>query len=173
MAEGRPDIPAAMKREVLVEAGHRCAIPACRSFPVQLAHIVPWSKVQTHEAHNLIALCPTCHARYDRGDIDRQSMLAYKANLTTIHHRYGDLEERILESMAADQMTAGTLIALPGELRILMDRLVRDGMLLRVELPNQLYAAMGDISYPMFHGYRVTEAGERLAASLRNAVPIE
>jgi hypothetical protein len=173
VADGRPAIPAAMRREVLVEAGHRCAIPTCRSYPVDIAHIDPWSKVQTHEAHNLIVLCANCHRRYDNGDIDRQSMLAYKANLATIHSRYGDLEERVLESMVADQMTAGTTILLPGQLTILMDRLVRDGIVERQILPNELWFAKGNVRHPMFHGYIVTEAGERLAANLRSARPIE
>jgi hypothetical protein len=33
MPEGRPAIPATVKRAVLVEAGHRCAIPTCRQAP--------------------------------------------------------------------------------------------------------------------------------------------
>jgi HNH endonuclease len=64
-----------------VEAGHRCAIPTCRACPVEIAHIVPWSDVREHTYENLIALCPTCHARYDRGDIDRSSMRQYKNQL--------------------------------------------------------------------------------------------
>ncbi|MER7145983.1 HNH endonuclease [Streptomyces xanthochromogenes] len=100
MAEGRPEIPTAMKRAVLVEAGHRCAIPVCRQSPVQLAHITPWAKVRTHTFDNLIALCPNCHARYDRGDIDRQSMYQYKANLEVLNSRYTDTELQVLKVYA-------------------------------------------------------------------------
>ncbi|KAB2351059.1 HNH endonuclease [Actinomadura rudentiformis] len=78
MADSRPDIPQPMRRQVFVEAGHRCSIPTCRAHPLEIAHIVPWAKVKKHEPQNLIALCPTCHTRYDRGEIDRQSMLIYK-----------------------------------------------------------------------------------------------
>jgi hypothetical protein len=67
MPEGRPKIPAQVEREVKMEAGYRCAIPACRQHPVEIAHIVPWSKVRVHEYRNLIALCGVCHARFDRG----------------------------------------------------------------------------------------------------------
>ena len=81
MPDGRPAIPSELERSVLVEAGHRCAIPTCRSVPVDLAHIVPWSTVREHRFENLIALCPTCHRRFDRGDIDRNAMLIYKASL--------------------------------------------------------------------------------------------
>jgi hypothetical protein len=77
----RPHIPSELERRVLVEAGHRCAIPTCRNTPVDLAHIEPWAKVREHRFENLITLCPTCHRRYDRGEIDRLSMLAYKEQL--------------------------------------------------------------------------------------------
>jgi hypothetical protein len=79
--DGRPHIPEELRRRILVEAGHRCAIPTCRSSPVEIAHIEPWAAVREHAFENLIALCPTCHTRYDRGDIDRPSMRLYKRQL--------------------------------------------------------------------------------------------
>lgn len=97
MAQGRPDIPTALKRAVLVEAGHRCAITTCRQVPVDLAHITPWVKVKEHTFDNLIALCPTCHARYDRGEIDRKSMVQYKLNLEVLNGRYTDVERQLLK----------------------------------------------------------------------------
>lgn len=100
MLEDRPSIPASLKRDVLVEAGHRCAIPACRAHPVEIAHIVPWAKVRRHEMINLIALCPTCHTRYDRGEIDRKAMQKYKQNLSLMQGLYSSLERRVLEHFA-------------------------------------------------------------------------
>ncbi|MER5413914.1 HNH endonuclease signature motif containing protein [Streptomyces virginiae] len=102
MTEGRPDIPTAVKRAVLVEAGHRCAIPTCRQTPVELAHITPWAKVKEHKAENLIALCPTCHTRFDRHEIDRKSMLQYKKNLEVLNARYTDVERQILKLCARE-----------------------------------------------------------------------
>ena len=52
----RPPIPAEMKRKVLVEAGHRCAIPTCRHIDVDVHHIIPWETCKKHEYENLIAL---------------------------------------------------------------------------------------------------------------------
>jgi hypothetical protein len=71
---------------VLIEAGHRCAIPTCKSTPVEIAHIIPWAKVRKHEFKNLITLCPTCHARFDdpHGSIDLKAMRQYKANLNPL-----------------------------------------------------------------------------------------
>src|SRR2546425_201414 len=98
--ERRPPIPTELQRAILVEAGHRCAIPTCRQIPVEIAHIVAWSKCREHTFENLIALCPTCHTRFDRGEIDRKSMVAYKHNLLILNSRYGDLERRILKRFA-------------------------------------------------------------------------
>ena len=41
----RPATPKQLERDVLVEAGHRCAIPTCKQTPVQIAHIIPWETV--------------------------------------------------------------------------------------------------------------------------------
>ena len=62
----RPKIPAELKRRVLCEAGHRCAIHTCRQIEVEIHHIVPWSKCQEHKYENLIALCPNCHKMVEK-----------------------------------------------------------------------------------------------------------
>ena len=82
MPSNRPAIPAELYRSIKVEAGHKCAVPTCRQTPIEIAHIEPWAKVKKHEFHNLIALCPTCHTRFDKGEIDSKSMKIYKANLS-------------------------------------------------------------------------------------------
>jgi 5-methylcytosine-specific restriction endonuclease McrA len=81
MEEQRPPIPAEIRRKVLVEAGHRCAIPTCRYIQVEIHHIIPWEHCKEHNYENLIALCPNCHARADKGEIDRKSLRLYKDNL--------------------------------------------------------------------------------------------
>jgi len=58
MADERPAIPRELERAVLLEAGHRCAIPTCRQTPVEIVHIDPWAKVREHKFENLIALWP-------------------------------------------------------------------------------------------------------------------
>lgn len=90
MPDGRPAIPRPLERRVLVEAGHRCAIPTCRAHPVEIAHIVPWARVRAHNYENLIALCPTCHTRYDAKEIDRESMRQYKQQLRSLSQVYGN-----------------------------------------------------------------------------------
>ena len=98
-------------------------------MPVEIAHIDPWAKVKEHTFDNLIALCPTCHTRFDNGDIDRQSMLQYKANLSVINSRYGDIERKLLETLAgapdnfALQMAGGMRIALK---YLLQDKLIAE-----------------------------------------------
>jgi HNH endonuclease len=93
----RPPIPSKLKRLVLVEAGHRCAIPTCRVTTTEIAHIVPFSKNKEHKFENLIALCPNCHTRYDKGEIDRLSMFEYKKNLKTIHLNFSTIENSGLD----------------------------------------------------------------------------
>lgn len=98
--EARPPIPAEIRRRVLVEAGHRCAIPTCRYIEIEVHHIVPWAQCQAHEYDNLIALCPNCHRRADRGEIDRKSLRLYKLNLRFAHDKFSQLEIDILFELA-------------------------------------------------------------------------
>jgi hypothetical protein len=100
----RPKIPADIRRRVLVEAGHRCAIPTCRYIDVDVHHIIPWETCEAHEYENLIALCPNCHRRAHKlNEIDRKSLHLYKANLRFTHDRFSQLEVDILFMCAENQ----------------------------------------------------------------------
>lgn len=79
MNEKRSAIPAEIRREVLIEAGHRCAIHTCSNTSnIDLHHIKPWSQCKEHKADNLIVLCPNCHRLSHDGTIDKKSLLEYK-----------------------------------------------------------------------------------------------
>jgi HNH endonuclease len=157
----RPALPRPLERQVLVEAGHRCALPTCRSVPVEIAHIHPRAKGGDDTFENLIALCPTCHTRYDNGDIDRLAMGQYKANLTLLNSRYGDLERRVLDYFVQDADGGTNEISLPESLSMLLWHLVADGML---ELVDQGGAAIGG---DVLGIYRLTENGKELVRRSR------
>jgi hypothetical protein len=131
MPEGRPAIPRALARAVKEEAGHRCAIPTCKATSaLEIAHIRPWAEVHEHTFDNLIYLCAICHTRYDRGEIDRQSMLAYKQNLSVLNSRYSDFERRILQTLQG--RGPGSAIPLQSVDPMLFLYLVEDGLLVEV-----------------------------------------
>lgn len=157
----RPRIPRELQRQVLLEAGHRCAIPTCRHPTVDMAHIKPWAKVRTHAFGNLIALCPTCHRRHHRGEIDSKALRQYKANLVLLNSRYSDLERRVLEYFAdrRDQKD----IWLPGGLNLLLMYLIEDGFLNDTGENNG--AILGGI--PIAERYELTTKGR---AFVRNWV---
>jgi hypothetical protein len=48
------------------------------SSEIDVHHIIPWETCQDHSPDNLIALCPNCHRRAHRGEIDRKSLIIYK-----------------------------------------------------------------------------------------------
>lgn len=92
----RSPIPANIRRRVLVEAGHRCAIPTCRSIVVDVHHIVPWAQCHEHRYENLIALCPNCHRMAHDGTIDQKALRIYKANLRYTHDKFSQFEVDML-----------------------------------------------------------------------------
>jgi hypothetical protein len=100
-------------------------------------------------------------------------MKRYKANLCLLHNRYGDLELRVLEQMAEEAARAGETIVLPGPFWILMTHLTKDGMLVRQQLPDQIYFSVGNIKNAMYDGYTVTDAGAQLVQRVRQSLPID
>ncbi len=121
MTEARPSIPMELRRRVLIEAGHRCAIPTCRHIDVDVHHIVPWEQCKEHNYDNLIALCPNCHRRADRNDIDRKSLRIYKANLRFAHDKFSQFELDTLFALYAAPSTHG--LPWPSYLNLLLKRL--------------------------------------------------
>jgi hypothetical protein len=166
MPEGREHIPTTVKRAVLVEAGHRCAIPTCRQIPVEIAHIVPYAKTRNNSFENLIALCPTCHTRFDANQIDRQSMHQYKANLSVLSSRYSDLERRVIEYFV-DNPRHDTIF-LPGGLQLLLGYLVKDGLL---EIQAKIIPTLGGSIFTNDE-YRLTSAGWEFVGHLRGNEPL-
>jgi hypothetical protein len=149
----RPPIPAELERAVLVEAGHRCAIPACRQVPVELAHIVGWARCKEHTFDNLIPLCPTCHTRFDRGEIDRKAMRLYKQNLAVLNRRYSDLELRVLEYFAEHSEAEEFLLM--SEFEILLGKALADGLLVNTGMRT----AFGKRDVEIRTIYRITPGG--------------
>ncbi|MBI5524435.1 MAG: HNH endonuclease [Desulfarculus sp.] len=117
----RPAIPIEVKRRVLMESGYRCAIPACRALPTEIAHIIPWADSKNNDYHNLIALCPNCHTLADNGKIDRKALFAYKKKLMFLNDVYSRFEIDVL-----DHLRTKPRAVIPGEL--IIKRLLEEGI---------------------------------------------
>lgn len=74
---------------VLTEAGYRCAVPTCRTIlAIDMHHLLPVSESGGNTIANLIALCPTCHALFHRGEISRDSIYAWKSLLVSLSQAF-------------------------------------------------------------------------------------
>ena len=141
-------VPMARKRMVLVEAGHRCAIPICRHPTTEITHIVPESQDHDDTFENLIALCPKCQKK----EIDRQSIRMYKRNLGILNSRYSDFERRVFDQIA--ETDRRSFIVEEG-LEIPLLHAVNDGLLKRAELA-PVAIQRGE---PTHYRYEVTDKG--------------
>jgi hypothetical protein len=157
----RPQIPAQMKRDVLIESGYRCAIPQCGQIQFDIHHIVPWATVHEHTFDNLIALCANCHRRVTNGEIDGKAIKQIKANLAVLGNRYGELERRYLREVAARGAQAGTVIMLSGGLDLLMANLVADGIVAKgtADVLKIEWDEPGIPDFPMAEPYMLTTKG--------------
>lgn len=138
----------AVKRRVLVEAGHRCAIPTCRNPTNELAPITPEPPSRHDSFENLIALCPDCQ----RKEIDPQSIRMHKRNLGILNSRYSDFERRVFDQIAETGQRS-FIVAVGLEIPLL--HAVNDGLLKRAELSP---GAIGRCE-PTHYKYEVADAG--------------
>ena len=138
----------ARKKLVLVEAGHRCAIPTCRHPTTEIAHIVPESPNHDDSFENLMALCPKCQ----NIEIDRQSIRGYKRNLGILNSRYSDFERRVFDQIAETDQRSFIVEA---GFEVLLLHAVNDGLMKRVELA----PVATQRAEPTHHNYEVTDAG--------------
>ena len=115
-------IPASIRRQVLLEAGHCCAIPTCQFPATHFAHIVPFGKVKEHREENIIALCPNHHDLFDNKKmIDRKSMQLYKQKLQFLNKRYTKYELRLLA-----RLSDKPAVVADGEIQVM--GLLKDGL---------------------------------------------
>lgn len=170
----RDTIPAEVKRLVLVEAGHRCAIPTCRATTTEIAHIVPWAETRDNSFENLIALCPNCHTRFDqKKEMDRLSVKMYKHYLGILNNRYGEFERRLFEVLAKSNERVFVLGA-AGDL--LVANAVKDGF-----FEDKYVEGMGlqvngsdgfSKNFPMTFTYWVTDTGVEFIKRFANGIDI-
>ncbi|MFQ5924526.1 MAG: HNH endonuclease [Dehalococcoidia bacterium] len=160
--EERPPFTTELRRQVLVEAGHRCAIPTCRHINVDVHHIVPWEECRKHEYENLIALCPNCHRRADRGEIDRKSLRIYKANLRFAVEKYSQFEMDVLFELS--KTGPGQRLPFPTYLELLIKRLLDAGFVQIIENKTGITAGPVKLT-PDF--LVITRKGREFVESLR------
>jgi hypothetical protein len=118
-APTRKTIAASIKREVLTEAGYRCAVPTCRTIlAIDLHHLVRVADGGRDEAANLLALCPTCHALHHRGIIHAESIRVWKGLLVALNEGIGrDAKDLLLLLSPDDNRGTPTWFSADGVLR--------------------------------------------------------
>ncbi|MFH1028182.1 MAG: type I restriction endonuclease, partial [Pseudomonadota bacterium] len=99
----RPSIPIEIRREVLYQARHCCAV-CCEATPLERAHIIPWREGHDHSEANLIALCANCHERADNEKWGEAYLRRYKQNPCA-------LAAHAMPPMSAEQKAMVDLIA--------------------------------------------------------------
>ena len=86
--------PVAVRRELLVECGHQCAI--CESdAPLNFHHIIEWAELRHHDPKHMLAICGSCHDKIRIGQIDTKSQRQHKAKLTEIFAKLKKLEDAV------------------------------------------------------------------------------
>lgn len=77
MADVQRKIKPGLKRLLIEKAGGKCANPGCSNWRVHIHHIKHWAVYKAHEAHDMIAICPSCHDAAHHGRLKITDELLY------------------------------------------------------------------------------------------------
>ena len=66
----RKKIRPSVKRQLVEEAGGKCANPACLNWRTHIHHIEHWAVHENDEPDNLVTVCPTCHDAIHHGALE-------------------------------------------------------------------------------------------------------
>jgi HNH endonuclease len=81
VAAERTKVPPALKKQLVRQAGGKCANPGCSAYRTHIHHIQRWSGYETHDGEHMIAVCPTCHDAIHDGPlvIDDETVRRWKS----------------------------------------------------------------------------------------------
>ncbi len=151
----RKKIPFDVSIAVLTEAGYRCAVPTCRTIlALDLHHMVEVHAGGGDVVENLLPLCPTCHALFHRGTINRQSIYAWKSLLISL--------TKAFDIFALDQLMFLTKPEC-AKLRVSGDGVLGFARLIAAGLASFSIAAQnGPLTY---YSINLTNSGQQLVAA--------
>lgn len=97
----RAHIPNDVRIQVLTEAGYQCAVPQCaQNIVLDLHHLIPVAEDGPPTADNLLPMCPTCHALYERGHFPPEAVRIWKGMLVSMSQRFDRLSIDLLLFLA-------------------------------------------------------------------------
>jgi hypothetical protein len=144
--------PVSVRRELLVEAKHACAI--CRAVaPPQFHHMLDWAKAKNHDARHMLMVCGTCHTRCTNGEIDYKSQIVYKTQLKRVAPVDEGIDPHRAKKREEDLWTLKDLyLDVP---RLFVDGLLQEltGHQVHVDYLDLLDIACEKVSSTLFHCY--------------------
>ncbi|WP_334045994.1 HNH endonuclease signature motif containing protein [Burkholderia cepacia] len=121
MAQHRPDIGKKIKNKLRGEVGNKCANPGCPNTRTHLHHIKEWAVYETHDAKDMIAVCPACHDAIHHGQlpISDETLYEWKRSRGANRSRTGHL---YVEPGGEQKLLLGS-IAVTAERRVMVFKL--------------------------------------------------
>jgi len=86
---------------------------------------VPVAEDGPNTLANLIALCPTCHALFTRGDISRDSIYSWKATLVALSHAF---DTDTIDALLFLHLSATSSLRISGDGVLRFLRLIASGL---------------------------------------------
>jgi uncharacterized CHY-type Zn-finger protein len=86
MKTSKRNPPEKIKRKLRQEAAFGCC--KCGRPIFQYHHIIPWAKIQKHDAKQMMILCPNCHDEVTKGSMTEKEQRDYKSEPINVKNGY-------------------------------------------------------------------------------------
>ena len=77
MADHHRKVNPTLKRQLVDEAGGKCANPGCSNWRSHIHHIKHWAVYKCHNSADMIAICPSCHDSVHHGALKISDEVLY------------------------------------------------------------------------------------------------
>jgi len=159
---------AAVRAEILLEAGYMCANPRCRHILTLELHHICWVKDRgTNTASNLLALCPNCHSLHTAGHIPTSAIAVWKSMLSSINSTDRTGVDFLLY-LHRTSVSPGQSYRYSVDTMLLLARLFNAGL---IEQGGGAHGG-GSGSYSSAFEIRLTNAGQRLVEAWLAGDPV-
>jgi len=151
----RKKIPTDVILAVLTEAGYRCGVPTCRAIlAIDLHHLNQVKDGGDNSISNLIALCPTCHALFHRGEFKRESLFVWKATLVSLSQAF---DKDAIDDLLFVALPSTRTLLVSGDGVLKFSRLISAGLVRTTQKDRQMGV--------QFYALSLTEKAEQFISA--------
>jgi hypothetical protein len=164
----RTPLPDAVRREVLMESGYKCARPQCSAIiTLQIHHMIYVRDGGENDPSNLLPLCGYCHDMHHAGHFPTEAIRLWKGLLAALNNAF---DRKTMDLLLYLSSTSGIEeVWYTGDGLLAFASLIAAGLARFESQDGSMAKQVGTVRVPFnYHRVWLTEKGSSLVHAWRN-----